>query len=127
MQFTCPVCGYANLPELPTDFTICNCCGSQFDYRGNNAIDDRSHEELRRDWVAKGCNWWSERVRKPAEWQPQMQLVELYAKEDAIEQEYSIIFNVLGNARFGIQAQDEVEAMSVQEMRNLLFRTLKGN
>jgi predicted RNA-binding Zn-ribbon protein involved in translation (DUF1610 family) len=73
---TCPVCGYADLDEPHVDasgehsFAICPSCGTQFGH------DDatRTHEELRRLWVAEGARWWSEVKAPPEGWSGSAQL-----------------------------------------------------
>jgi len=68
--YLCPVCGYDELQEPPEDHAVCPSCGTQFGY------DDAqtSHAELRQDWVAAGCPWWSETITPPAGWSPEKQL-----------------------------------------------------
>ena len=64
MTYVCPVCGYSGL-ELPAaDFTICSSCGTEFE------LDDeiRTHDELRRAWLAAGAPWFSAAVRPPVGW-----------------------------------------------------------
>lgn len=53
--YICPVCTFDEMTEPPSDWNICPCCGTEFEY------DDakRSHEELRRIWVEGGAHWWS--------------------------------------------------------------------
>ena len=71
----CPVCGYDGLPRPAynhsgrASFGICECCGTQFGY------DDarRSHESLRREWIAKGTPWSGPAKPKPG-WDPEQQL-----------------------------------------------------
>ncbi len=66
----CPVCGYDGLLEAPTNFSICPCCGTQFDYDD----DTVSHDELRRRWVESGARWWSPNRKPPLNWSPLEQL-----------------------------------------------------
>lgn len=63
-MYTCPVCSYDQLEFPPDDWHICYCCGTQFRY------DDcgKSHEQLREEWIAGGCKWWSECDKPPADW-----------------------------------------------------------
>lgn len=74
--YTCTVCGYPSLDEPPVDeygcasFDICSCCGIQFGY--HDAC--RSHEELRRKWIAEGIPWHSELVHPPNGWNATDQL-----------------------------------------------------
>ena len=71
----CPVCGYNGLHEPAYDrfgcssFEICPCCGTEFGYQDAG----RSHESLRREWIAKGMPWHFPDAR-PARWDPVQQL-----------------------------------------------------
>jgi hypothetical protein len=74
--FTCPVCGYPSLGEPHVDpmgsptYSICPCCGIEFGY------DDaqKSHAELRREWVSRGSPWWSKHEKPPPGWSAEDQL-----------------------------------------------------
>lgn len=70
MTHNCPVCGYDKLIELPADFSICPCCGTEF------GLDDDlvSHEALRARWIALGAQWWSSANPPPLYWSPVQQL-----------------------------------------------------
>jgi hypothetical protein len=59
----CPVCGFF-MRNPPTDFHICDCCGTEFGY------DDagRSHADLRAEWLRDGARWWSPNEMAPAGW-----------------------------------------------------------
>lgn len=75
MKYTCPVCGF---PELDFDPVrdrqeICWCCSIQFGYDDFN----RSHEELRQEWINNGCVWWCKREGPPEGWNAQEQLARL--------------------------------------------------
>jgi hypothetical protein len=72
MMHTCPVCGYDRLTDAPQDFTICPCCGTEFE---NDAFP--SHAELRARWVRDGAEWWSPVDPKPANWDPRRQVLSL--------------------------------------------------
>ena len=61
--YTCSVCGYDSLRYPPENFIICPCCGTQFEL--HDAV--RSHEELRRQWVAARDKWHS-RAIPPLRW-----------------------------------------------------------
>ena len=69
--YRCPVCGYTGLLNAPANHEICPSCGTEFDY------DDISvrHDELRRDWLAKGSPWFSRATVPPSDWNPITQLV----------------------------------------------------
>ena len=72
--FTCPVCGFPGLTEPAYDkfgaptFEICRCCGVEFGYQDAR----RSHEELRRKWIAEGMKW--HLAPAPSGWDPVAQL-----------------------------------------------------
>jgi len=68
---TCPVCGYDALEAPPADFLICSSCGTEF------GLDDevRTHEELRREWLRRGAEWFSEFRPAAIGWDPYEQLV----------------------------------------------------
>lgn len=70
--YTCPVCGYDKLSEPPVNHLICPSCGTEFEY------DDfmTSHEELRKEWLAKGAPWFSRVTPKPINWDGYQQLVQ---------------------------------------------------
>jgi hypothetical protein len=73
--FVCPVCGFPNLYEAPYDayghpsFEICPSCGTEFGYHDAN----RTHAELRKQWIAAGTPWHSD-VKAPLNWDPIQQL-----------------------------------------------------
>ena len=71
MTYTCPVCGFQNLPYPPLDYEICPSCGTEFEY------DDarRRHVELRERWVHDGAPWHSIRIPKPYAWNAWVQLL----------------------------------------------------
>jgi hypothetical protein len=71
MTYTCPVCGFQNLPVPPRDFEICPSCGTEFEY--HDAL--RSHAELRAEWVRQGARWQSRVIMEPVNWNPMNQLV----------------------------------------------------
>jgi len=67
---TCPVCLYGKLTHPPRDYTICPCCGTEFE-----ADDfDFTHAELRERWVASGASWFSSAILPPEGWDPFVQL-----------------------------------------------------
>jgi hypothetical protein len=63
-QVRCPVCLYDGLRAEPTDFRICPSCGTEFGY--HDAV--RSHRQLRDEWLARGPEWHSAVVTRPAGW-----------------------------------------------------------
>lgn len=72
----CPVCAYPSLPYPPTDYHICPCCGTEF----GNDDQDRTHHELREDWIACGAPWFF--GKQPAYWNPWFQLIEGHYESD---------------------------------------------
>jgi len=84
MTYTCPVCGYDGLFELPwqgecPSDDICPSCGIQFGYHDAAGGDDegrkRIYLEWRERWIAGGMAWHSASVEPPpAGWDPAAQL-----------------------------------------------------
>ena len=74
--YECPVCGYNQLLQPPTDHMICPSCGTQFGY--DDAL--ATHAELREEWIANGARWWSSRNPPPPEWKPQDQLLRVSSR-----------------------------------------------
>jgi hypothetical protein len=64
MTYTCPVCGYKNLPTPPNDFSICPSCGTEF---GNDDFE-LTHEQIRQQWINAGAHWFSDIVPMPENW-----------------------------------------------------------
>jgi hypothetical protein len=66
----CPVCGFNQLRDAPANFTICPCCGTEFE------LDDAfaTHAELQAAWVSKGARWWSRSDLPPEGWNANTQL-----------------------------------------------------
>ena len=71
MTYICPVCGYDELTQPPENFSICECCGTEF---GNDDFD-RSHAELRREWISNDMPWFSRSVPAPKNWSSLRQLI----------------------------------------------------
>jgi transcriptional regulator with XRE-family HTH domain len=71
MTYTCPVCGYDELIQPPKNFYICDCCGTEFE----NDDFDRTHQELRDDWIARHMPWFSKSTFPPRNWSPYRQLI----------------------------------------------------
>ena len=63
-NYTCPVCGYDELEDPPSNWNICDSCGTEFGYHDARI----SHEELRRRWVANGARWHSPDFPPPIHW-----------------------------------------------------------
>jgi hypothetical protein len=71
-EHTCPVCGYeGDLEFRPRDYQICGCCGTEFGY------DDRTltFEQLRAEWMQKGCPWFDPEEARPLGWNAYDQLL----------------------------------------------------
>ncbi len=85
MRFTCPVCGYPNLVEVPRpaigggSFEICPSCGFQFGVTDDDS--GKSFEEWRRRWIDSGMAWWSPARTPPPTWDPQLQLAALFREQ----------------------------------------------
>jgi hypothetical protein len=75
-QYSCPVCGFDGLLEPAFDgsgcasFEICPSCGTEFGYHDAR----KSHQELRRLWVASGAHWFSMSTNPPPGWDAEEQL-----------------------------------------------------
>jgi hypothetical protein len=71
--YICPVCGYPKLSEPPMNFSICSCCGTEFEY------DDFTtpYSVLRNRWLTNGAKWFSPEELPPAGWKPMEQLADL--------------------------------------------------
>lgn len=77
INYTCPVCGYPELDELPRDdesasYDICPSCGFQFGVSDDN--DGYTYERWRQEWVEKGTPWSSVGIPRPADWNPVAQM-----------------------------------------------------
>jgi hypothetical protein len=80
MTYTCPVCGYEELPSPPEDWMICPCCNTMFGYSDENW----GSELLRREWIEAGAKWGSRDVHQPIFWSPIRQLLNIgYQVTDA--------------------------------------------
>lgn len=56
-MYTCPVCDWHGLEDDPlrATYDICPRCGTEFGYHDAN----RSHAELRQEWLDAGAKWWA--------------------------------------------------------------------
>lgn len=87
MRYNCPVCNFSQLESPPRNYTICRCCGTEFDYDDSTL----SHAQLRDRWIQNGMRWHSRRVNPPVDWNPIVQLLkggygyQLNARRDATE------------------------------------------
>jgi hypothetical protein len=71
-EHTCPVCGYSGEVDFrPRDYQICACCGTEFGY------DDRvlTNDQLRAQWLSKGCPWFDLDEPRPVGWNAYDQLL----------------------------------------------------
>ena len=68
----CPVCRYPDpaMTAPPEPYYICPCCGTEF------ALDDeqKTHAQLRDEWIARGMPWFSTYTPPPTRWSPADQL-----------------------------------------------------
>jgi transcriptional regulator with XRE-family HTH domain len=71
-RYECPVCGFDELRDAPEAWSICPCCGTEFE--ADNF--ERSYRQLRMDWVNNGLPWFSKATRQPKDWSPYRQLIE---------------------------------------------------
>lgn len=71
-MYQCPVCAYAGMQRPPADYAICPCCGTEFGYEDVN----RSHDELRQDWINAGVPWFSQGTQPPQGWNGYRQLLQ---------------------------------------------------
>jgi hypothetical protein len=71
MIYTCPVCGFDQLPHPPRDYMICPSCGTEFGYTDFST----SHDDLREQWILKGALWHSKVFPSPSGWNPYAQLI----------------------------------------------------
>jgi hypothetical protein len=98
-SYICPCCGYNGLTSAPytgmsdvsanttgkvdppyakyfgmPSYEVCDCCGYEF---GNDdepgTADPVSFEMYRKEWIAKGCQWFSPN-KKPKDWNVENQL-----------------------------------------------------
>jgi hypothetical protein len=73
----CPICGYDRLSEPPLNFTICPCCGTEFEY--DDVLSSRA--QLRAGWLRDGAKWWSTVDSPPIGWDPFLQVSQLMESE----------------------------------------------
>ena len=85
-MYTCPVCGFTKLKYPADDYSICPCCATEFGYTDAN----RSHAELRQQWLDGGMRWHSRRTPQPYDFNPAKQLSDLLEVEDKSETKASV-------------------------------------
>ena len=72
MNYYCPVCGFGGLTEPPANFSICPCCGTEFEY--DNFFF--GYEALRNRWIANGAQWFAaDEWPTPQHWNAFIQLM----------------------------------------------------
>lgn len=77
--FTCPVCGYPALREIPRppggggSYEICPSCGFQFGVTDDD--EGIPYAQWRAQWIRNGCSWSSTGIRAPEGWDPEKQLM----------------------------------------------------
>jgi transcription elongation factor Elf1 len=80
-MFTCPVCGFDKLEEMPYDndgnpsYEICICCGFEFGFDDDS--EGYSVENYRSKWINEGSNWFSPDL-KPKNWDLRNQLKNIH-------------------------------------------------
>ena len=87
MGFTCPVCGYPGLAELPWNAEggasdeICPSCGIQFGYDDDatfcgegNPLREKIYSLWRQKWIDAGMRWQSVGIAQPKDWRLMEQL-----------------------------------------------------
>jgi predicted RNA-binding Zn-ribbon protein involved in translation (DUF1610 family) len=78
MAYTCPVCGFPELTEIPRtetgggSYEICLSCGFEFGVSDDNR--GFSCEQWRERWIKQGMPWNSGWTKPPPNWNPQEQL-----------------------------------------------------
>ncbi len=73
MMYTCPVCGFNELPYPPEDWMICPCCNTMFGYSDVQWGND----VLRKEWIQTGAKWGSDDISQPEYWSPIQQLLNI--------------------------------------------------
>ena len=82
-NFYCPICGlelFHILKEVPTNGSICNSCGFEFNYFGQKYIgtdkEKAFYDGYRTFWIRSGMKWYfgDNDKYKPNNWNPENQL-----------------------------------------------------
>ena len=105
-NFTCTVCGYDGLEEPPSDWNICERCGTEFGYQDART----SHDELRSRWIAGGAHWHSPDFPPPPFW-------------SAIEQLANVGYMVTDEEK-RIITPDELASVGRISLRDKAFRVV---
>lgn len=71
MIYPCPVCGYS-MDDPALNYNVCPCCGTEFGYH----TVGRTYDEIRREWLRAGAQWWSPVDQRPEGWNPYLQLIQ---------------------------------------------------
>jgi hypothetical protein len=86
-MYTCPVCFFEKLEYPPCDYTICECCGTEFE----NDDSDTSHDDLREAWIKGGGQWFF--GEPPANWNPWDQLYKAHVYPPSLILPASVMFS----------------------------------
>jgi hypothetical protein len=83
MKHICPICGYNGLYDPAYNgesgsLEFCQCCGFQFGWTDHD--QGHTHEEWRKQWIAKGMTWDIEFSKPPENWDPKKQLLNIGIK-----------------------------------------------
>jgi len=81
MNYTCPVCGFPEMPFPPQDNNICSCCGTEFGYHDCSL----SHSQLRQMWIGRGAPWFSTALTAPPDWNAAKQLKEFLSNPSQLQ------------------------------------------
>ena len=68
-MYQCPVCYFPKMVGPPREYNICPSCGTEFEYDD----DEKTHAELREEWIAAGRPWFSLSGPRPDDWNPNVQ------------------------------------------------------
>lgn len=124
MNYLCPVCSYPDLHEPPEDYSICPCCGTEFE----NDDAYTSHTELRTLWLIRQAPWFSRFTPAPDGWDPIEQLRKAGLLEDNRQprpdfvvgvglgvQSLDVGFGGIVAGLFGLRGNRAVPATAVQK------------
>jgi hypothetical protein len=91
-MYTCPVCSYPELKEPPSDWSICSCCGTEFENDDSNT----SHTVLRQRWLSAGAPWFSRAKPIPLIWARHLEGVRCELANKLSRQERDVLAEKLG-------------------------------
>ncbi len=78
-RYFCPVCAYPALEVPPQEFSICPCCGTEFDvddFAFSPKGVDLIRRELRWRWLANGAPWFDSGTPQPPGWDGYKQVLD---------------------------------------------------